>query len=766
MTQPVAPVKFGIGARALRKEDASLITGHGQFTGDYTPPGTLHAVVLRSVMAHARFTLANLDEARTAEGVHLILTEPDIADLGLLPCRALMKQPDGSLPAVPPRPLLNTDTVRYVGDPIAFVVADSVNAAKSAAEAIFVEYEPLDVVAETGRALDPAAPLVWPDRGSNLAFTYASGDADATAAAFAGAARVVSLDVVNNRLVPNYMEGRACVAEWHADTERYTLTLGTQGGHGLRDIIAKSILRIDPKAIRVITPDVGGGFGPKTFVYHEYPLAMVAAKALGRPVKWVQERTEHFLSCAHGRDNLSRVDLAFDANHRIVGMKVDVVANIGAYFNQYAPFIPWVGVTMSTGLYDIPALAVNVRGVLTHTAPTDAYRGAGRPEAAYLIERAIDFAAAELGVDRVELRKINFIAPAQLPYRTPTGRLYDTGEFAGHLDRAVEASGWNDFPARRAASAANGKLRGIGLASYIEACAFPGAEEANLSLNDDGSITLFIGTQTNGQGHATAYAQVIAGHLGLDMERIHVVQGDTDQVANGGGTGGSRSIPLGAASVDLASKVLVEKIKAIAADKFETAIADLELDAGRVRIAGTDREMTLSEIAAAAPDAEARKAKAAFKQAEATYPNGTQVCELEVDPLTGAVEILAYTSIDDFGVTLNPILLAGQIHGGIAQGIGQALTENTVYDADGQLLTASFMDYGMPRADQIPSFHFETRNVPSTTNMLGIKGAGEAGTIGACPAVMNALVDALAVRGIRHIDMPATPEKVWARLNR
>ena len=487
---------------------------------------------------------------------------------------------------------------------------------------------------------------------------------------------------------------------------------------------------------------------------------LAAAKELGRPVKWIGDRTEHFLADAQGRDNITTAELALDAHGRIQGYRVNLIANMGAYLSQYAPFIPWVGVTMSTGLYDIPALAVDVTGVYTNTVPVDAYRGAGRPEAAYLIERLMDVAAHELGLAPEELRRRNFVG--QLPYTTATGRYYDTGDFTGHMEQALVAADKAGFATRLAASTAAGRIRGIGFASYIEACAFPGSEEANVVLGLDGSVTLYIGTQTNGQGHATAYGQVIAGYLGLDIARVHTVQGDTDQVANGGGTGGSRSVPLGLASVDIASKVLVEKIKAIAADKLEAAAADLELAEGAVRVVGTDKSLTLSEIAAAAPDEEARKGYGNFRQDECTYPNGTHVAEVEIDPETGKVQVVRYTVCDDYGVTVNPILLAGQLHGGVAQGIGQALNERTVYDESGQLLTASFMDYCMPRADDFPQIDFATRNVPSTTNLLGIKGAGEAGTIGATPAVANAVNDALwRAYGIRHMDMPMTPSRVW-----
>ncbi len=760
MNDMSAPVRFGIGASVKRVEDQTLITGQGRYTSDITPPGTLHGLIVRSSMAHARFTLSGLEEARAAEGVYLVWTAEDIEHLGHVPTKGLVKQPDGSYPWLPPRPVLNLTTVRHVGDAIAFIVADDLNQARAAAEILEVDYEPLDVAVDTATAMDADTPIVWPELGTNKAFEYFLGDKAKADAAFDKAAKVVELTVDNNRLVTNYMETRAAIGEYDFTTERYTLTAGTQGGHGMRNIIASDILKIPTENLRVVTPDVGGGFGTKSFVFSEYPLVLEAAKVLGRPVKWVGDRSEHFLADAQGRDNITTAALALDAEGRIIGYRVHLIANMGAYLSQYAPYIPWVGVTMSTGLYDIPALAVTVEGVYTNTVPVDAYRGAGRPEAAYVIERLMDVAAHELGLEPAELRRRNFIKA--LPYTTATGRMYDTGDFVGHMDEALEKADKVGFDARLAASKAEGKIRGIGFASYIEACAFPGSEEANVLLGLDGEITLFIGTQTNGQGHATAYGQVIAGYLGLDVSKVKTVQGDTDRVKNGGGTGGSRSIPLGLASVDIASKVLVEKIKAIAADKLEASASDLELTDGAVRVVGTDKSLTLSEIAAAAPDEESRKGYGKFVQDEATYPNGTHVAEVEIDPETGSVKVVRYTVVDDYGVTVNPILLAGQLHGGVIQGIGQALSERTVYDENGQLLTASFMDYCMPRADGFPPIDFHTRNVPSTTNMLGIKGAGEAGTIGATPAVANAVNDALyRAYGIRHMDMPMTPARVW-----
>lgn len=762
----VAPPKYGMGAPVRRKEDRALVTGRGRYTDDYTPEGTLRAYVLRSAMAHARFRLGDLAEIAAMPGVRLVLTHADLAGIGGLPCKVEVRQIDGTHQKSPVRPLLCKDTVRYVGDPIAFIVADDLEAAKAAAEALEVDYDPLSVAVDMKEALAPDAPQVWPEFGSNVAFEIARGERHHTDEAFARAARVSRIEIVNNRVIANFMETRGIVAEYDARDDRYTLTMGTQGGHGMRDIIAKDILKIAPGRIRVITPDVGGGFGTKAFVYHEYPLAAIAARKLGRPVKWVAERGEHFLADAHGRDNITVAEMAMDADGRFLAMRVDMLANMGGYLSQYGPDIPFGGMTMLTGVYDIAHLWALCRGVYTNTVPVDAYRGAGRPEAAYLVERLVDVCGRDTGLGPIEIRQRNFIRPAQMPYRTHGGRIYDSGEFAGHLERGLELADWAGFPARAEAATRAGRVRGFGIATYIEACAFPGKEGATVRLNQDGTATLFIGTQTNGQGHATAYAQFIAGHLGLEYDQIEVIQGDTDQVASGGGTGGSRSIPIGAVSVDRAAVKLAGQIKRIAAEKLEARADELEIAAGAVRVAGSNRGMTLAELARSTEDRGKLSAfDDSFRQPEPTYPNGSHLTEVEIDPETGVTEIVGYWIVDDFGVTVNPLLLAGQVHGGVVQGIGQALYERTVYDSDGQLLSATFMDYAVPRADGVPGFTFETRNVPCLTNALGIKGAGEAGSIGSCPAVMNAVADALyRATGVADIDMPATPEKVWQAL--
>jgi aerobic carbon-monoxide dehydrogenase large subunit len=752
-------MKFGIGQPVTRKEDDALLRGQGRYIADVAPDKTLHAVVLRSPHAHARFRMVDLDRVRTMPGVRLVLAAADVADLGPLPTPGVLEGVD--IP-VPVYPILARDEVRHVGDSIAFVVADTLAAAKNAAEAIAVDWQPLPHVVGAVAALEKDAAQVWPDRPGNLAFETEAGDAAATQRAFAQAARTVSLTIVNQRLVTNYLDTRGVVAEH--DGERYTLTLGSQGSHIIRDIIGGEVMQLPPEKMRVITPDVGGGFGTKLFPYREYALAAVAAERLRKPVKWVCERTEHFLADSHGRDNISTARLALDDKGRFFGLELDIVADMGAYLSCYAPYIPWLGVGMATGLYDIPVAHIRLRGIYTNTVPVDAYRGAGRPEASYLIERVVEAAARDLDIAPDMLRRRNFIKPKAMPYTTPTGKVYDSGDFAGHLARAQEIANWGGFNKRAAQSKRAGRLRGIGLATYIEACGGNGPETATIRLDRGGGVTVLIGTQSSGQGHATSYAQLVADRLDLPPERVRVVQGDTDAIATGAGTGGSSSIPVGGVSVDRASRKLADRIKGLAAEALEASPGDLEIADGTVRIAGTDRSITFSDIAAlheAKP--ERLRADSDFNPDQPTFPNGTHIAEVEVDPDTGATAILNYVIVDDFGVTLNPLLLAGQVHGGAVQGIGQALMEDTVYEAaSGQLLSASLMDYALPRAGDAPDFVFETRNVPCKNNPLGVKGAGEAGAIGSCPAVMNALLDALwRSHRIRHLDMPATPERVW-----
>jgi aerobic carbon-monoxide dehydrogenase large subunit len=751
-------LKFGFGQSVQRKEDDPLLRGVGRYIGDVAPRETLHAVVLRSPHAHARFHI-DAAKARAMPGVRLVLTGAETDDLGPLPCT--VELPNTVLD-VPPYAILARDEARHVGDAIAFVVAETLEQAKDAAEALTVTWEELPHVIGATEALKPGAPSVWPQHRDNVVFDLTLGDKAATERAFAEAVKVVSLTLFNQRVVANYLDTRGVVANYDAADERLTLTLSSQGPHAIRDVLLQ-VLQLPAEKLRVMTPDVGGGFGTKLSPYREYALAAVAAKQLRRPVTWIADRSDHFLGDMQGRDNVTTARLALDEKHRFLALDVDLVANMGAYLSQFAPLIPTLGAVLSPGVYDISTCHVRVRGVYTNTVPVDAYRGAGRPEAAYVIERLVDHTAREVGIAPETLRRRNFIKPGAMPYQSATGQNYDSGNFAAHLKRAQELADWSGFAKRLRLSKKAARLRGIGLSTYIEACGNAGSETATLNLEPDGSVMLLIGTQSTGQGHATAYAQVVADHLGLPPERVNVVQGDTDRIKSGIGTGGSSSIPCGGASLAGAAEKLADNLKRLAAEALEANADDLEIADGTVRVSGTDRVISFAALAQR-PDAGSRLTAAyAFTPPQATYPNGTHIAEVEIDPATGETRIVDYVVVDDFGATLNPLLLAGQVHGGTAQGIGQALMERAVYDSDsGQLMTASLMDYAVPRADEVPAIAFETRNVRCKHNPLGVKGAGEAGAIGSCPAVMNAIVDALwrAFR-ISRLDMPATPERVW-----
>ncbi|MCB1435793.1 MAG: xanthine dehydrogenase family protein [Rhodobiaceae bacterium] len=765
MHQASRPTQFGIGASLRRHEDPALISGKGRFVADLVPEGALHAFVLRSAVAHGRFTLHGLAAARAADGVADIITGADVTRLGTLPCLGMLDNADGSTPYVPPYPVLPLDRVRHVGEALAMVVGQSRAAAQAAAELIEPRFEELPCVVDGAAALAEGAPLLWEQLGSNLAFDAEHGDREATDAAFAGAHKVVRLELVNNRLVANFLEPRGALGVYDPESGRYHLTAGSQGVHLLVPALADHVLKIPRERLHVVTPDVGGGFGTKYFTYREYALVLLAAERTGRPVAWIADRVEHFLADYHGRDHVSRAELALDEEGRFLAVRADTVANMGAYLGQMAVFVGIAGGGMVPGVYRTPAVHVRMRGAYTNTVPVDAYRGAGRPEAAYLIERLVDKAAREIGMAPDEIRRRNMIGSGEIPFTTPTGRTYDSGDFAGHMARAMERADWAGFAAREKVSLANGRLRGIGMATYIEACSGGGPEEARVDLMPDGTATIRIGTQSSGQGHHTAYAQLAGAQLGISPDRIKVIQGDSDEIARGAGTGGSRSIPVGGTGVFRAAGVLAEKLRERAGESLEAAPDDIELGANMARIKGTDRAVAIGALIAAMDEGERQESRA-WQPPAPTYPNGTHIAEVEIDPETGAILIHSYTVVDDFGVALNPLLLEGQIHGGVAQGIGQAMLERTVYDGEsGQLVTASLMDYCLPRADDVPMFDFEMRNMPSATNALGMKGAGEAGAIGACPALVNAVCDALArAGGASHIDMPMTPESVWKAL--
>ncbi len=763
--------QFGVGQPVRRVEDRRFITGHGTYLDDITLPRQAHAVVLRSPHANARIRAIDTGEAAALPGVLAVLTGADLAadGIGTIPC---LSGVDGA--ALPPRPALVRDRVRHVGDSVALVVAETPAIAHDAAERIAVDYEPLPAATDTAHAADPGQPQVWDEHPGNLCFDWEVGDRGAVERAAAGARHRVALTLVNNRIVVNSMEPRGAIGAYDAGTGQYTLWSSTQGSHFIRNVLADFVFKIPENRIRVVTPDVGGGFGMKLFCYPEHVLALWAARRVGRPVKWVPERSDSFMTDTHGRDNVTRLDLALDAELHFLALDVAITANMGAYLSNFAPEIPtYSGAVMHSGVYRIPAIHVGVKGVFTNTVPVDAYRGAGRPEAAYALERLFDVAARRLGVAPAELRRRNFIAPAAMPYATPLGLTYDSGDFVRNMNDALTAFDTAGFAARRAESRARGRYRGLGLAVYIEQSGMPPDEFAELRFDPSGTLTLLMGTQSSGQGHHTAYAQLAAERLGVAPDKIRVVQGDTDAVAFGRGTGGSRSLPVGGAALVHAADKLVAKGRKIAAHLLEAAEADIAFADGAFTIAGTDRAVPIEAVARAAfnpaqlpPGLEPGFAESGhFTPPAPTFPNGCHVCEVEIDPDTGDIAVLRYLVVDDFGNVVNPLLLAGQVHGGIAQGIGQAMLEHVVFDADsGQLVSGSLTDYALPRADDLPALEFRYNVVPCRTNPLGLKGAGEAGAIGAPPALVNAVVDALAELGIEHIDMPLTREALWRRI--
>jgi aerobic carbon-monoxide dehydrogenase large subunit len=756
----MAPIKFGVGQSVLRKEDDALIRGRGRYTDDHAPQASLHALVLRSPHAHAKFTL-DAARARGLPGVATILTAEDVRDLGGLPC--LFNLEVNPFKA-PPYAILAHGVVRHVGDAVAFVVAETIDQARDAIEAIEVEWTQLAAVVGVANAVKKDAPQVWPEHAGNVLFDVPLGDKKATEAAFAKAHAVAEVSIVNPRIVTNFMETRAVVCEYDARRDHLTLTIGSQGSHRLRDILCQNILKIPVEKMRVICPDVGGGFGTKLFPYREYALAAVAARKLRKSVKWTADRADHFMGDSQGRDNVTIARMALAADGKFLAMDVDLMGDMGAYLSTFGPYIPHGGAGMLPGLYDIQTFHCRVRTVFTNTVPVDAYRGAGRPEAAYVVERLVDAAARKLGMAPDAIRRKNFITPRAMPYKTATGKIYDSGDFTAHMKRAMEIANWKEFPKRAKAAKKQGLVRGIGLGTYVEVCGTMGEETADVRLDPNGDVSVLIGTQSSGQGHQTAYAQIVAEQFGLAPERVHVFQGDTDQVSTGLGTGGSASIPSGGVSVERATHKLGVNLREIAAEALEASPGDLEISDGIVRVAGTDRSVSFADLAQR-PGVDPAKlnASATFASADGTFPNGTHIAEVEIDPATGIIRIANYVIVDDFGVTLNPLLLEGQVHGGAMQGIGQALMEQAVYDPkDGQLVTGTFMDYALPRAADGPSFVFETHNVPCKTNPLGVKGAGEAGAIGSCPAIVNAIIEGLwREYKIDHIDMPATAERVW-----
>ena len=756
--------KFGVGDSVRRVEDPRLLTGGGRYTDDTKlsqPAPRLY--VLRSPHAHADVKKIDTTAARKAPGVLLIFTGEDVkkADFGDVPCLVPLENRDGTPRGETPRPMLAQGRVRHVGDPVALVVAETLEQAKDAAELIEVDYAARAHVVGTYEAAQPGAPLVHDHIKNNIVFDWHMGDGAATDAAFAKAHKVVTLRLVNQRLIVNSMEPRGAICEYDAKDDRSTLWVSSQGVHMIRPVVADMILKIGSAKLRVRTGDVGGGFGMKIFVHPEYPMIVWASRTLRRTVKWIPDRQEAFQSDVQGRDHVSIAEMALDKDCRFIGERITTYAALGAYLNHFSVFIPTLaGSSMLNGLYGTPAIYVNVKGVMTNTVPTDAYRGAGRPEAAYLMERFVDHIARETGKTPDEIRAINFIKPGQIPYKTALGDTYDSGNFEAVMRKGMEKADWKGFAARRAQSAANGKWRGIGMATYVEKCSGGNPETVKAQFNEDSTITIVTGNQTNGQGHETALSQIASARLGIDIERIVFVQGDSDVVPDGF-TGGSRTIAInGAATVGVADKIIA-KGKPLAANLLEASAADIDYKDGSFRIVGTDRSVSLFDVAKAnkgALDDEFTRTPEAD-----TFPNGCHICELEIDPDTGTLEILNYSVMDDFGLALNPLLLQGQVHGGVGQGVGQALTEHAVYDRDsGQLVSGSLMDYALPRADIVPPVKFDMHNSLCKTNPLGVKGAGEAGAIGAPPSVVNAIVDAIyAHTGVKHVDMPVTAASLW-----
>jgi carbon-monoxide dehydrogenase large subunit len=767
-------MKFGVGQPVSRTEDPILLRGQGRYTDDINLADQAYAVMVRSRHAHGILKGIDAGVALAMPGVLAVLTHADLdaAGFGPLVCPVNVPQRDGSPMKRPVRPSLAKGKVRFVGEAVACVVAETVAQAKDAAEMVELDIDELPAVTTPIEALTSDTPPIHDEAPGNLILDFHYGDADAVKKAFAEAAHVTTLEIESNRVVCNPMEPRSAIGSWDKAKERWVLNVGCQGVFGLRGGLAKEVLKVPPDKLQVLTGNVGGSFGMKAPPYPEYAPVLLAGKLLGRPVKWTDERTESFLSDHHGRDHQRTAELALDKDGLFLAVRLTGYGNAGAYV--YPP-VPATGNAVKNliDVYRTPAMEVNSKIAFTNTTPIAAYRGAGRPEGNYFMERLIDNAAREMGIDRIELRRRNHISPDAMPYKAPSGMAYDSGEFRAILDETLELCDWDGFEARKADSKARGKLRGRGLGSYLEVTAPAGKEYGGIRFEADGTVTMLSGTLDYGQGHASSFAQVLTQKLGIPFDRFRLLQGDSDQLKAGGGTGGSRSAIVGSEAFLEAGDKVIEQGKAIAAHVLEAAAIDIEFARGRFTIAGTDRSVGLMELAG--------RMRAGLTLPEdvpqtldvshisdtppSAFPNGCHACEVEIDPDTGVVEVVRYFMVNDVGTTINPMLVEGQAHGGVVQGIGQAIFERTVYDEQGQLLAGSFMDYAMPRASDTPSFSVTSHPVPCKSNSLGIKGCGEAGCAGALPAVMNAIVDGLSDAGITHIDMPVTPEKVWRALN-
>ena len=774
----------GIGASVQRKEDKKFLTGKGRYTDDINRAGQVYAHFVRSDVAHANIKSIDTKAASEAAGVVAVYTGEDVAadGIGGPICGWVVPNRDGTSTHEPPHPLLAQGKVRFVGDAVAVVIAESVEQAKSASELVEVDYEELPAVANLETASSGAE--IHEGMAENRYFDWELGDEAETDKALKSAAKVIKLTVRNNRLIPNAMEPRCALAEYDDLADSYTLHTTSQNPHLTRLVLAAFMFQIPESKLRVVAPDVGGGFGSKIYVYIEESVCVWASKKLKRPIKWTADRTQSFLTDAHGRDHVNNVQLALDDKNKIIGLRVDTICNLGSYLSAFAVAVPtYLHGTLLSGLYDIPAIYTNVKGMATTTAPVDAYRGAGRPEATYLLERTMDAAAREVGMDQAEFRRLNYIPKDAFPYQTAVALQYDTGDYEPALDSAMQMIDYKNFENRRSEAAKRGKYRGIGVSSYIEACGIApsavagalggrvgGWESASVRVDPTGTITVFTGAHSHGQGHATTFAQIVSERLGVPNSSVELVHGDSDKTPFGMGTYGSRSLAVGGVALSKALDKVVEKSKKIAAHLMEASAEDVEFKNGKFTVAGTDKETAFGDVALAAyvphnypletlePGLEET---AFYDPMNFTYPAGTHIAEVEVDPATGVVEVVDWAACDDFGNLINPMIVEGQVHGGIAQGIGQALLENAHYDENGQLLTASYMDYCMPRADDLPSFKVGYTNTPCTHNDLGVKGCGEAGAIASPPALINAVIDALSPLGVTDMSMPATPQKVW-----
>ena len=782
-----------IGKSVKRVEDKRFITGKGRYTDDIVLPGMLHAQIIRSHYAHAKILNIDTSEAEVMEGVIAIFTGKDISEAGIngVPCGWQVDFKNGDTMKEPPHPLLVADKTRYMGDSVAVVIAQSKALAKDAAEMVKIDYEPLEAVVHAEEAVEEGAPLVHEDVPNNISFDWELGDREKTNQAMAQADHITTLEFVNQRLIPNAIEPRSAIGDYDSANDKYTLYTSSQNPHLIRLLMCAFVLGIPEHKVRVVSPDVGGGFGSKIFHYTEEALMTWCSRQIGKPVKWTAERSESFMTDCHGRDHVTKAQMGFDKEGNMVGLRVKTFANLGAYLSTFGPCVPtYLHGTLLQGLYTTPAIHVDVTGVFTHTTPVDAYRGAGRPEATYLLERLIDKAALEMDVDPAALRFKNFIPPFdgvnQPGYQTQVALQYDSGNYEPVLRRAMDMVGYQELRQEQAQRRENGKLLGIGISTYIEACgiapsAVVGAlgaraglyESAQVRVQPTGKVSVYVGSHSHGQGHETTFAQIVADKFGIAMEDVEIIHGDSESVAFGMGTYGSRSLAVGGSAIMKGIEKVIEKGAKIAAHKLEASEDDLQFEDGKWTVKGTDKSISFGDVALTAyvphnyPEGlEPGMDFASFYDpANFTYPFGAHIAVVEVDTETGKVDLKKFVACDDVGNVINPMIVDGQIHGGLVQGIGQALFEGAIYDESGQLINGSYMDYTMPRADDLPSFETDRTVTPCPHNPLGVKGAGEAGTIGATPAVVNAVIDALAPFGIKDLEMPVTPEKVWKAIH-